>query len=241
MAAVTAGILLLALFVLNEKRAKQPIMPLRLLASRERAGAYAARLLFLGAMMGFWFFTTQFLQMVSGFSPLQAGVAYLPMTLANFVVALAVPKMTQRLSNARLLAGGLTVTLIGMAWLSRLDAASPYLTGIALPMILIGIGQGGTLSPLTVAGVAGVASEDAGAASGLVNVAHQLGGSLGLSVLVAVFAAAGGGALGARELLAHGVATSLVAGTAMLAVALVLVVGLIVRRRTAAVIPSTLA
>jgi EmrB/QacA subfamily drug resistance transporter len=241
MAAVTAGILLLALFVLNERRAKQLIMPLRLLASRERAGAYAARLLFLGAMMGFWFFTTQFLQMVSGFSPLQAGVAYLPMTLANFVVALAVPKMTQRLSNARLLAGGLTVTLIGMAWLSRLDAASPYLTGIALPMILIGIGQGGTLSPLTVAGVAGVASEDAGAASGLVNVAHQLGGSLGLSVLVAVFAAAGGGALGARELFAHGVATSLVAGTAMLAVALVLVVGLIVRRRTAAVIPSTLA
>jgi hypothetical protein len=72
-------------------------------------------------------------------------------------------------------------------------------------------------------------------------VAHQLGGSLGLSVLVAVFAAAGGGALGARELLAHGFATSLVAGTAMLAVALVLVVGLIVRRRTAAVIPSTLA
>jgi EmrB/QacA subfamily drug resistance transporter len=231
---LSAGTILLALFVLIESRAKQPIMPLRLFASRERAGAYAARVLFLGAMMGFWFFTTQFLQTVSGFSPLQAGVAYLPMTLANFVVALAVPRLTLRLGNARLLAGGLAVTLIGMAWLSRLDATVPYLTGIALPMILIGVGQGGTLSPLTVAGVAGVAAEDAGAASGLVNVAHQLGGSLGLGVLVAVFAVAGGSALDVRELLAHRVATSLIAGTAMLAVALVLVVGLIVRRRKAA-------
>jgi MFS family permease len=159
-ASLSAGTILLALFVLIESRAKQPIMPLRLFASRERAGAYAARVLFLGAMMGFWFFTTQFLQTVSGFSPLQAGVAYLPMTLANFVVALAVPRLTLRLGNARLLAGGLAVTLIGMAWLSRLDATVPYLTGIALPMILIGVGQGGTLSPLTVAGVAGVAAEE---------------------------------------------------------------------------------
>ena len=97
-------------------------------------------------------------------------------------------------------------------------------------MILLGIGQGGTLSPLTVAGIAGVAPEDAGAASGLVNVAHQLGGSLGLGILVTVFAAAAGsGAVDARELLARGVATSLTAGTAMLALALVLVVALIAR------------
>ena len=96
-------------------------------------------------------------------------------------------------------------------------------------MILIGIGQGGTLSPLTVSGIAGVAAEDAGAASGVVNVAHQLGGSLGLGVLVTVFAAAGSGTLDVRELLAHGVATSLTAGTAMLALALAVVCTLIVR------------
>ncbi len=232
--ALAAGALLLAFFVFSEWRAKQPIMPLRLFASRERTGAYAARILFLGAMMGFWFFITQFLQSVGGFSPFDAGLAFLPLTLANFAAAIAVPKLTHRFGNARLLAGGLTVTLLGMAWLSRLSADTPYLTGIALPMVLIGIGQGGTLSPLTAAGIAGVASKDAGAASGLVNVAHQLGGSLGLGVLVAVFAAAGSGTLDGRELLAHRVATSLTVGTAMLALSLAVVIALIVQPRRAA-------
>jgi Na+/melibiose symporter-like transporter len=220
-------------------RAEQPIMPLRLFASRERTGAYAARILFLGAMMGFWFFTTQYLQGVIGDSPLQAGVAFLPMTLANFAVAIAVPKLTERFGNARLLAGGLTLTLIGMAWLSHVSVGTPYLTGIALPMVLVGIGQGGTLSPLTASGIAGVVAEDAGAASGLVNVAHQIGGSLGLGVLVVVFAIAGSGTLDARELLAHRVATSLTAGTAMLALALILVLTLIIRPRL--IVPASVA
>lgn len=99
----------------------------------------------------------------------------------------------RRYGNGPLLAGGLAVTMVGMLWLSRLSSDTGSLTGVALPMILIGAGQGATLSPLTAAGIAGVAGEDAGAASGLVNVAHQLGGSLGLGILVTVFAAAGDG------------------------------------------------
>jgi len=231
--ALTAGILLLAFLVLNEWRAKQPIMPLRLFASRERAGAYSARVLFLGAMMGFWFFTTQFLQGVIGYTPFEAGLAFLPTTLPNFVAAMTVPKLTRRFSNGSLLAAGLAVSLLGMAWLSQVSVGTPYLTGVALPMVLIGIGQGASLSPLTVAGIAGVAAEDAGAASGLVNVAHQLGGSVGLAVLVVVFAATGSGVLDAQELLAHHVAASFTAGTAMLALALAVVVALIVRPRKA--------
>jgi hypothetical protein len=74
-------------------------MPLRLFASRERAGAYGGRILYLGAMLGFWFFLTQYLQGVYGYSPLAAGVAFLPMTLANFAVALAVPQLTRRLGK----------------------------------------------------------------------------------------------------------------------------------------------
>ncbi|MDQ1612846.1 MAG: hypothetical protein QOG00_2777 [Pyrinomonadaceae bacterium] len=229
-ASVTFGVLLLAFLIFNEWRAEQPIMPLRLFASSERTGAYVARVLFLGAMMGFWFFMTQFMQGVMDYSPLGAGVGFLPMTLANFAVALGVARLTQRFGNARLLACGLGVTLVGMAWLSRLAADTSYLTGIALPMIMIGIGQGGTLSPLTVSGIAGVEASDAGAASGLVNVAHQLGASLGLGILVVVFAAARGvGTLDARTLLAHRVANALNAGTAMLGLALVAVVALIVR------------
>jgi len=228
-AALTAGVVLLALLVLNEWRAKRPIMPLRLFASRERVGAYAARVLYLGAMMGFWFFTTQFLQRVLGYGPFAAGLAFLPTTIPNFAAAMMVPRLTRRFGNARLLAGGLTLTLVGMAWLSRVSADSSYLIGVALPMILIGIGQGAVLGPLTVAGVAGVRPEDAGAASGLVNVTHQLGGSLGLSILVVVFAAAASGPVDAPELLAHRIAAAVTAGTAMLVLAVVVVVALIVR------------
>lgn len=115
LAALAAGALLLVLFVATEARTAQPIMPLRLFASRERSGAYAARILFLGGMMGFWFFITQFLQRVEGFTPFEAGLGFLPMTLANFAVALAVPCLTRHFGNGRLLAGGLLVTLIGMA------------------------------------------------------------------------------------------------------------------------------
>jgi MFS family permease len=229
LASLTAGVLLIVLLVWNEARAPQPIMPLRLFASRERSGAYAARMLFLGAMLGFWFFTTQFMQSVLGFTPFEAGLAYLATTLPNFAAAMAVPRLTRRFGNGQVLAGGLVIALIGMAWLSQLSADTHFLTGIALPMMLIGIGQGGTLSPLTIAGVAGVAPRDAGAASGLVNVAHQLGGSLGLGVLVVVFAAAGSDALGVRELLAQRVGASLMVSTLMLAGALVIVCAAIVR------------
>jgi EmrB/QacA subfamily drug resistance transporter len=229
LAALAAGVVLLTLLIVNESRAVQPIMPLRLFANSERAGAYLGRVLFLGAMMGFWFFTTQYLQGVLRFRPFQAGLAFLPMTIANFAVAVAVPRLTQGLGNGRLLAGGLTVTLIGMAWLSRLSADTWYFTGVALPMVLIGIGQGASLSPLTASGIAGVGPEDAGAAAGLVNVAHQIGGSLGLGVLVVVFATAYPGTLEPHALLAQRVAVALTAGTGMLLLALIVVVALIVR------------
>jgi predicted MFS family arabinose efflux permease len=219
---LAASVLLLALFVANERRAAQPIMPLRLFSSRERAGAYAARLLFLGAMAPFWFFTTQFLQNVAGYSPVQAGLAFLPTAVVNFAAAMAVPRLTRRFGNAAVLAAGLAISLIGMAWLGRLSAGTPYLTGIALPMILIGAGQGLALGPLTAAGIAGVDPEDAGAAGGVTNVAHQLGGSLGLGVLVAVFAAADSSTLHGAELLAHRIGASLTVGAGLLALALVI-------------------
>lgn len=228
LAALTTGVLFIVLLVWNESRVQHPIMPLRLFASRERTGAYAARVLFLGAMVGFWFFTTQFMQGVLGFSPFEAGLAFLPATLPNFAVAMAVPMLIRRFGNGRVLAGGLAVSLIGMAWLSQVSVHTSYLTGVALPMILIGIGQGGALSPLTVAGIAGVSAADAGAASGLVNVAHQLGGSFGLAILVVVFAAAGSSELSAVNSLAHQIAASFTAGVVMLAMALAVVLWLIV-------------
>jgi hypothetical protein len=112
------------------------------------------------------------------------------MTIVNFVVALAVPRLTHRHGNGPLLATGVAVTALGMAWLSQLSPDGTFLTDVALPLVLIGAGQGLAFGPLTAAGIAGVAPHDAGAASGLVNAAHQLGGALGLGVLVTLAAAA---------------------------------------------------
>ncbi|MBM2622358.1 MFS transporter [Actinoplanes sp. LDG1-06] len=225
------GILLLAALVVNEARAEQPIMPLRLFASRERTGAYLVRMLYLGAMMGFFFFTTQYLQGVLGFSPLQAGVAFLPMSAVNFGVALLVNRLVGRFGATPVLIAGVALTLAGMGWLSRAGAGSGYLVAVALPMVLIGIGQGLAFAPLTSAGLAGVDAPDAGAASGLVNTFHQVGSSLGLGVLVSVAAAAVPDSASARTALVDRVGTALTGSTVMLAVALLLVVTLIVRIR----------
>src|SRR5262249_18436208 len=179
-------------------------------------GAQGGGVRFVGAMFGMFFFLTQYLQGVKGFTPLQAGAAFLPLTIVMFSMVFVVPRLIARLGNARLLAAGVVVAFLGMAWLSQLTADTPYLTGIPIPIVILGIGAGAAFTPLTSSGVAGVEPEDAGAASGLVNVAHQLGGSLGLGVLVTVFASATPDALGPRAALADRIATSLTVGAAML-------------------------
>lgn len=223
------GVLLLAALVANEARAEQPIMPLRLFADRRRNGAYLVRMLYLGAMIGFFFFTTQLLQGVWGFTPFQAGLAFLPMSTVNFVIALLVTRLVARFGSAPVLATGVALTLVGMAWLSRIGADGSYLTAVALPMVLIGIGQGLAFAPMTTAGLAGVESRDAGAASGVVNTAHQLGSALGLGILTAVGTAAVPAAGSATDALVERVSVALTGGAALLAAALVLVGVLIAR------------
>jgi EmrB/QacA subfamily drug resistance transporter len=219
-----AGAVLIAALVLAESRAAEAGMPLRLFASRVRAGAYLARMLYLGAMIGFFFYSTQYLQGVLGFSAFQAGVAFFPMTVVNFAVAMTIPRLTARLGQAVPLAAGVTLTLAGMAWLAQVQVTSSYWTSVALPMILIGAGQGLAFAPLTSAGIAGVGARDAGAASGLVNTFHQLGMVLGL---VAVSASSGHGLTSAAAVLTAHVHAALTAGTMLLAASLLAVLGLI--------------
>jgi predicted MFS family arabinose efflux permease len=188
---------------------------------------FTASSLLAGGMYAMFFFLTQYFQGVSGFGPLEAGAAFLPMTLLVFTMVQVVPRIAPRVGNTRLLTGGLVVGLIGMTWLSQIGDGTPYFPQIAVPLPLLGIGMGAALTPLTSAGIAGVAPKDAGAASGLVNTAHQLGGALGISVLVTVFTAAGGGE-NADEL-AHGVASALTGSVVFLALGLLVVVAVIAR------------
>ncbi|TQM57979.1 MFS transporter [Humibacillus xanthopallidus] len=236
-ASLGLGVVLLVALVANEARAEQPIMPLRLFASRERSGAYGARMLYLGAMIGFFFFSTQLMQDGLGFTPLQAGLGFLPMSLVNFAVALSIPRLSTRVSNAVLLCSGIALTLVGMAWLSRAGIDGSYLVSVALPMALIGAGQGLAFAPLTNAGLAGVAPQDAGAASGLVNTAHQLGMALGLGVLVAVSAHAGAGLHGPAAVAAQ-VEVALTGAAVLLAASLLVALTVVLPKRQRAASPA---
>jgi EmrB/QacA subfamily drug resistance transporter len=226
-----AALLLLGAFVAIESRVQAPMMPLRLFAAKPRAAAYLARGLFIGSMVGFFFFSTQLMQVVLGYTPFQAGLGFLPMTIPTFFAALAVPAFTRRFGTGGVIAIAFALGAAGLAWLSRAHADATFVASVALPMILIGVGNGLALGPLTVAGVAGVREDDAGAASGIVNVAHQMGGTLGLAFLVVVFASASSPVASYQEALAQRIDVALLAAAGLLFVGLLLAVTMIMPSR----------
>ena len=236
--AFVLAVVLLAAFLLTETRARQPITPLRLFADASRSGSYAARLLLVAGMMGMFFFLTQFLQDILGFSPLRAGIAFLPMTIMVFGVSRAAPRLMTRAGPRAMMIAGMVPVIIGMAWLSRVSPGTGYWTGVVGPMVLLGGGMGTVFVPLTTASLAGVQPADSGAASSMVNVMQQVGGALGLAVLVAVYGTAtrdaarhplpgATAALQAHHVLAHGMATAFLLAAILDAVALIVIITLI--------------
>jgi predicted MFS family arabinose efflux permease len=218
-AAFGAAAVLLAGFLVIESRVRQPITPLRLFADASRSGSFVARLLLIAGMFGVFFFLTQFLQKVMGFSPLRAGVAFLPLTAALFGMSRTAPRLMPRLGAKPLMIAGMVPAIVSLAWLSRVSPATGYWSGVFGPMMLLGIGMGLVFVPLTTASLAGVAPADSGAASSMVNVMQQVGGALGLAVLVAVFGTASRNAgrhplpgltaaAQGQHVLAHGMATA---------------------------------
>ena len=137
--AFVSAVVLLAAFVGIESRARQPITPLRLFADVSRSGSFVARLLLIAGMFGVFYFLTQFLQQVMGFSPLRAGVAFLPMTLLLFTVSRFAPRLLARVGPYRLLIAGMIPVVIGMAWLSRVspETGSNFATHLAFQSFAI--------------------------------------------------------------------------------------------------------
>ena len=245
-AAFVLAVVLLAAFLLTETRARQPITPLRLFADASRSGSYVARLLLVAGMMGMFFFLTQFLQDILGFSPLRAGIAFLPMTIMVFGVSRAAPRLMARAGPRAMMIAGMVPVIIGMAWLSRVSPGTGYWTGVIGPMVLLGGGMGTVFVPLTTASLAGVQPADSGAASSMVNVMQQVGGALGLAVLVAVYGTStrdaarhplpgATAAAQAHHVLAHGMATAFLLAAILDAVALIVIITLI---RTRAPMPA---
>lgn len=180
------AVVLLSLFIYTEKRAATAIMPLSLFTSPIRVGAYVTRILYMCAMMGFWFFLSEYMQHVLGFTPLQAGLGFIPMTVSLFLAALVVPYLVSTVGNSKVL--GMSVAFLGLGLVGALFLTdrSSYVFAVTPILLLLGIGQGLAMSPMTSLGIQDAAPDIAGAASGLVNVTHQLGGSLGLAIMVSL-------------------------------------------------------
>jgi EmrB/QacA subfamily drug resistance transporter len=208
LASLVAGVALLGLFVHHESRAEEPILPLRLLAHATRSAANLARGLLYAGMYGMFFFLSQFFQDVQRFSPLVAGVAFLPMPASVFLGSQLTGRvLVRRLPQKMVMMMGASIVTMGLLLATRIQASTSY-GQIVVSMVLIGGGMGISFVSLTSASLAEVAPEDAGAASGLVNVSQQLGGALGLAVLVTAFDAVTNHAqLGVRHLSDAGTVT----------------------------------
>ncbi|MFD0371696.1 MFS transporter [Streptomyces sp. NPDC059071] len=191
LASFAAAVVLLAVFVLIETHARQPITPLRLFADRNRATGYLALLFVMAAGNSMFFFLTQFLQEVRGFTPIQAGLAFVPLALlilaSSGVAARILPKAGPRV----LTSVGAAAISVGLLWFARITPEAPFVPALLGPMLVAGLGMGTLLVGVTTVLMAGVAPEETGAASGLLNVMQQIGGALGLAVMVTVFGAAG--------------------------------------------------
>jgi len=187
---IVLAAVILAIFVLIETRHEQPVMPLHLLASRSRVSAFVSVLFTVAAMYGGFFFLTQFLQRVMGFSPVVTGIAFLPMTLSIFTISRIVPRLIPRLGPRRILIGGASLVVLSTLWLTQISLSSHYAPAIVVPMILLGAGVGSSFLPLSITVLSGVPGREAGAASGMLQTMQQVGGALGLSILVTAFGTA---------------------------------------------------
>ncbi|HEY9438620.1 MAG TPA: MFS transporter, partial [Streptomyces sp.] len=185
-----SAVVLLAAFVLIESRAKEPITPLRMFADRNRSGTYLIMLSLAAAMFGMFFFIVLFVQNVLGYTPIESGLAFLPVTAAIGIGAGLSQRLLPVFGPKPFMVTGSAITAVGLTWLAFISPDSSYLGGVLGPMLLFGFGMGLNFVTLTLTAVSGVAPHEAGAASSLLNASQQVGGSLGLSILVTVFGTA---------------------------------------------------
>lgn len=202
-ASFVAGAAVLGAFVAIERTSKRPLVPLGFLRDRNRAAGYGMMLLVGAGMLSLIFFLTQYLQDVLHYSPVLAGVAYVPIPISVAITSAVVSRLLRRLPLRLFLRIGPFLVTAGLAWASLAGTSSGY-GDIIGPLVLFGVGMGFTFMPLTLNAVSSVRAHQSGLASALLNTSQQVGGSLGLAALVTVAATA------TRDQLRH--ATAAVAG-----------------------------
>jgi EmrB/QacA subfamily drug resistance transporter len=182
------GLALIAGFIAWEMRYRAPLVRLSIFRIRSLSAANGAMFLVAGGMFAMFFFTGLYVQIVKGYSPLQAGVAFLPVTVGIGVGA-GIASQSVRRADVRVISGiGLVLSAIGYLLLTRLDVDSSYVSTLLPALIVLSVGMGMTFVPVTLLATTNLPVDDAGLASGLLNTSQQIGGSLGLAVLATLAA-----------------------------------------------------
>ena len=182
-AVLAIAVTLLVTFVALESRGRHPLMPLRIFANRNRSGAYGLSLAIGAALSGMLFLLTLFLQNVLGFSPLQAGFAFLPTALGVVVGAGLTSRVIGRVGPRVPMTTGALLAATGMFWLSAVTVHANYFADVLGPLVVLAIGLGMAFVSTSVTAISGVQPNESGLASALLNVGRQLGGSLGIAIM----------------------------------------------------------
>ena len=161
-------------------------MPLSILRVKGVAAADGTQMVMLAGLFPMFFFLTLYMQGVLGYSPVQTGVAYLPLTAGVIVAAGVSSQLFARIGTKPVILAGLLIGSAGLAWLSRIPVDGSYLTDILPGMVVVSLGLGAVFTGATTAANAGVGEDQAGLAAGLLNTGQQLGGALGLAILSAI-------------------------------------------------------
>jgi EmrB/QacA subfamily drug resistance transporter len=203
-----AAVVLLVSFVLIQRRVEHPLLPLRVVQDRNRAGSYLAMFIAGVGMFGVFLFLTYYLQQTLGFTPIQTGLAFLPMTGVVMISATAsTAALLPRFGPRRLVTIGMALSAVAMALLTRIGVDSSYATVVLPPLLLMGAGLGLVFAPAMSTATFGIDPQDAGVGSALVNTMQQVGGSLGTALLSTLAASATSAYISARqpsaEVLAH--------------------------------------
>jgi EmrB/QacA subfamily drug resistance transporter len=185
------AVVLLTAFAFVESRVENPLLPLRVVADRVRGGSFLALGISGIALFAVFLFLTYYLQQTKGFSPIETGLAYLPMTAAIIASAtLATNNLLPKIGPRPLLVVGMTLGALAMVWFAQLDTTSSYAGHVLPGLIVLGIGMGNIFAPGIFSATYGVAPTDAGVASAMVNTMQQVGGSIGTALLSSIFASA---------------------------------------------------
>jgi len=181
---IAASVVLLVAFVLWQRRAAHPLLPLTILLDRNRAAAYSAVLIAGAGMFGIFLFVTYYVQGTLGFSPMQAGLAFLPMIGALVLAAqLGTNIFVPRFGPKIMVPVGLSIMALGMLLFTRVGTDSTYAADLLLPFIVLGLGMGSTMPAAMQTATLGVDRQYAGVASAMVNTSQQVGGSIGVALL----------------------------------------------------------